>query len=769
MDAVRNSYELPLAVRRAIAAVRRRLRAYVWAEGLAALTVLLGSAFWLGLLLDWWFEPSPTARSAAVGAVIIAGVFVVYRFLLRRAFVPISDGAAAILLERRYPVLGDHVTTAVHVASSPGRAAAYHPELIARTQTAAANVIREIRPAGLFRSGPLTAILVAAALLSVSIGLFAILASDTFGFWLDRLAMSDRPWPRRVHLEVVGFDPDDQGQRVHKLAKEDGFELLVRAALGGYEAPDLVEVRTRAEDGRRARDTLTRVGESAPGRDEFQLYRYVFKRVSESMTLDVVGGDDRVRNLRLEVVERPELFSLEFECEYPEYLGREPRLLAVTGGMRIPEGTRLVLHAASSKPLVASRIRTSSTDQDVALEFHDEPSESLRWEYGPLQQDDVLLINATDVDGVTCREPYRVSLAVVPDEPPQVAVRLAGIGTAITPEARIPAIGKITDDYGLKEAWFEYQVDDHSPSSLDLAINPSAEAAVNPEDAFDTRAINPATDQRLLLLRPGQRLSLWIKATDRYDLSDQPRAGSSQQFMLDVVTVSDLLALLERRELELRQRFEAIVEKMTDTRNLLARVEFESAPDGQAEAADGAMNESPDAERTEEDSSGQEGPDEAAARALARRRLRVAGSLQNINQSADEVLGVAEAFDDIHDQLTNNRIDNPELMSRLRGEIAVPLHQIGEIRMPELAAQVKLVETHVEDPAAGPPALADALKLSDEILIEMRHVLERMLELETFNEVVSQLRDIITDQEEIKRRTQEQQRQRLRQLFEEDK
>ena len=46
---------------------------------------------------------------------------------------------------------------------------------------------------------------------------------------------------------------------------------------------------------------------------------------------------------------------------------------------------------------------------------------------------------------------------------------------------------------------------------------------------------------------------------------------------------ADLLVLLERRELALRQRFEAIYEKLTDTRNLLGRVGSDEASSASAE------------------------------------------------------------------------------------------------------------------------------------------------------------------------------------------
>ena len=131
------------------------------------------------------------------------------------------------------------------------------------------------------------------------------------------------------------------------------------------------------------------------------------------------------------------------------------------------------------------------------------------------------------------------------------------------------------------------------------------------------------------------------------------------------MTAADLLALLERRELALRQRFEAIYEKLTDTRNLLSRVESDdtNAEPAETPPADANAKKAGAAEQAADT------PAAAARRMLSRRRLRVAGSLQNVIQSADEIKGVAEAFDDLGEELTNNRIDNPDLKSRLGNKL----------------------------------------------------------------------------------------------------
>jgi hypothetical protein len=763
-----NTRELPNSVRRTLDAVRRRIRAYVWVEGLAITVVALGLIFWLGLATDWLFEPSPTTRRISLIAAACIAFYVCYRYLLRRIFVPISDTTAAVLLERRFPALKDHVITAVDVASIPAHAAAYHPELVAKTNEAAGAAITTVNPRDLFNHRPLVRSVAAAVALVASLVIFAILARDVFGFWLERIALSDTPWPRRVHLEVVGFPPSATGERIHKLAQDDDFELLVHARTDGYDVPKEVEIRYRLADGRRGRDTLTRVGEASASREDYQLFRYEFKHVVGNMDFDVVGGDDRVRDLHLEVVDRPELATIELDCVYPEYLARQARRLPVTGGMRIPEGTRLTLHANSTKPLTAAHIHTAKDKKEASLKLASKGPQKLDYEYGTLTADDVLLVSATDTDGVTTREPYRISLSAVRDEVPQVAVRLSGISTAITPDAVLPVVGKITDDYALDRVWFEYQIDSSAATERPLTQQPHGQPALDKFDSFDTRAVDPATGKRAIELKPKQRLTLSLKAADRYNLDAQKatsknspaHAGSSQQFTLDIVTPADLLALLERRELALRQRFEAIYEKLTDTRNLLSRV-------GSDEAAPTPTTPAATAPTKKTDAAGSEpaSPAASAEHLLSRTRLRVSGSLQNVVQSTDEVTGVAEAFDDLGEELINNRIDNSDLKSRLGEQIARPLHQIAQQRMPQLVAQLKLVEEHIEDPAATVPELKKSIALADQLLVEMRRVLDRMLELETYNEVVSLLRDIISDQDQINKRTKEQQKDRLRSLF----
>src|SRR5210317_1612022 len=99
---------IPPQIRRALAGLRWRIRAYVVLEGLSVAVIWICLTFWAGLALDYLpvllgADEMPRAARATVLAVIaiVLGI-ILYRWILRRAFVRMADRSMAILLERRY-------------------------------------------------------------------------------------------------------------------------------------------------------------------------------------------------------------------------------------------------------------------------------------------------------------------------------------------------------------------------------------------------------------------------------------------------------------------------------------------------------------------------------------------------------------------------------------------------------------------------------------------------------------------------------------------
>ena len=727
----------------------------------------------------------------AVVALVLAGVLV--QLVLRRAFARLTNSNMAMLLERRFSHLDDSLLTAVVLTGQGGtgvtpvaRQVECNPQMLAHTCRQAAQRIGEIRLRRVFNPLPLQRAIMASVLLGSSVGVFAGLSANgalfpgAFGIWVRRcLFFSDEPWPRSVALIVEGFEDGTA-----KVARGADLEIVAKADTR-KELPARVQVRYRVEGGRRDRKSMTRVGTADPAKDRFQDYSYTFQGILAPVRFDVVGEvrmgrDVSVPDLRIEVVDSPTVDSMTLHCKYPSYMGRQPRDLPVTGQIQIPQGTEVTVRATANKDLVGVQVdctagerslpRTELTRKDLAGD-----GRSFSYRLLSLNEDTTLSFTLSDTDGITGRDPVRLTLAAVADMPPQLAVQLQGIGGAITPLARLPAVGKLTDDYGIAKVWFEYTVDQQEPGTHPLTIPADHPASLPLKDA--------ALEVRDLKLTAGQKLLVGLKAEDFYDLGKGPNVGAGERWLLDVVTPDQLRAMLESRELVLRQRFEAIIQEVTETRDLLLRIDFGTpdAPGADEKAAEKTAEgggtgvtpvarEEKDGKTDEGAEPGEEPGDEpvqsSPERQLAVRTLRVQRALSNSSKNAHETQSVADGFDDIRLQLMNNRIDTEELIRRLEEGIAKPLHGVAQEMFPRLQTYLERLQESLEDEKLGPDRRDLARQQADAILLEMRKVLDRMIALEDFNEAVELLRTIIKLQEQLEEQTKQRHKEKIRELLE---
>jgi len=100
-----------------------------------------------------------------------------------------------------------------------------------------------------------------------------------------------------------------------------------------------------------------------------------------------------------------------------------------------------------------------------------------------------------------------------------MAVQLDGVGSAVTPQARIPAAGRIADDYGIGRVWFEHAVDQQKD-----ARHAIREFSDRPTDF---KLADAALELRELALKAGQKVSVCVKAADLCDLGQGPTSPAA--------------------------------------------------------------------------------------------------------------------------------------------------------------------------------------------------------------------------------------------------
>jgi hypothetical protein len=702
---------LPPPLARLLGAVRRRVRTWIWIESLAVVILAVVAAAWAMLAIDRLVEPPAWARACMLAAVVAVVAWILAVRLVIRLAVPLTDESLALVVERSHPEFGDGLSTAVSYGRRPGGSELpgdVDHELVERTIAAAVARAGDVRFDAIFRRRRLSLLGVAAvaALAGSLVAAAARPALATVGVRRLVLLAAD-PWPRRVRFEVEGFP-----NGVRTVARGTAVDVVVRARAAVL--PEIVELRTRGPAGWRHDRMGMRGGATAEG----QAYGHVLEGVGDDLDVEIRGGDGRLSGLKIVVDDPPAVAELRIAYHLPEYLGGGRREVAASRTVRIPRGSTIDLECVATKPLSAATLAVrpvadpaddSPVEQTLAV--LDQPAadtRSIAARIPRLDADAAVLARLTDTAGLVNRDPVIVMLSAAPDDPPQVALRLAGISTAVTPQAVLAFEGTISDDHALGDAAVHL-----AAGELERRVTLSRVRRGEPEAVFsaDRPERLPLAD---LGLSVGTRLDVQVSARDTCTLDGEPQQASGDTWTLDVVSPESLQALLEAREILLRRRFEAVIDDLIKARDRLAS---ESGAEADAVPRCG----------------------EAVARA------------------AGETSEIAGEFRAIRLELANNGLLTPELEERLTAQIIGPLAAVVD---GELAATARACR----GAAAG--RRAKVLQLVEATVVSMRALLERMLELESVNEVIERLRGVIRLQEQIRAETLEGQRKRGREALE---
>lgn len=715
--------------------------------------VLLGLIFWGGLALDWMFEPQPQVRLVIHALIVVAMAATLVWWGLRRWLVALSDRSLALLVERKYPQVDDAFSVAVDLHKSQLSDDQVHPELASRTLHEAGQIARSLDTEDLLNQIRLNRFALLAGGLALSIIGLALGLPRVWDTYTQRLALSPESWPRTIDLSIDGFEPDGQGGFLRKVARNSDTPLVVRASLSdGLKAPDRVVIRYRWEGGRRGQDDLVRIGDAAPGRDANQRYEYLFERIASDVEFDIRGGDDRLRRLRLEVVERPKVTGLELVCEFPNYLQRSNRTLTAGPRIELPEGTHTFAQGAANKPLAEVRWRTVVQD-DESPQFSSSTTAEFKTNIELDTRDVEFEVELVDHDGIVSAEPFRVTLASRRDQQPQVLATRDGIGTAVTTRARLPIELSIEDDYAVDSAWLDVRRDDVQLTRQAVQIAPGSLGEVISLATVDLQLLSQShPDDPAYAFAEGEQLTIVAGAQDRYDLDDSDRSSMARPLSFEIVTEDELMARLASSEQNLRQTFESLADKLVLLYDSLEKL------GEQASGATTSIASNSDLLVVDDPTLPSPTDDDIETETNNGRLARDVGRLtESARQIGAEVLGVAAGFEDIHAQLENNRIENSELSDRISNRIAAPLRRLGESRMQAVAERIAVIAT-------GDP-VSLAMDETRQAIVEVEALLREMQGLENYNEVIAMLRDIIRQQEQIQLKTKEEQKSELKNLL----
>lgn len=362
---------LPPEVVRRLDGLRGAIRRYVLWEGIAAVVVVIGALFWGSFLVDTGYflasrlEIPRWARAGFLIATLATLAAVAVLWLGFRLFRSLRSRALALVIERRFPSLGDRLITAVEAAEgtiAPGTG--LHRAMLERTLTDAAQQLERVDLSQVFDPRPFRRTVILAVVLFVSILGLAVVDSAAMERWVSGyLELQPSYWPRETVLEIkVLTQPGDRIRSfrdgVYRHPRGGELALLVNVA-EGKKRPDRVRLDYRMPGGGIKRVYLTAAGE--------QPFQQVFPALLDSLEIWVSGGDyASLAPVRVDVVDPPKLDNLLVDVLYPQYTGLNRRgdngqpartEMAIEGAAwSLPLGSDALLRGRTNKPLRSVRM-----------------------------------------------------------------------------------------------------------------------------------------------------------------------------------------------------------------------------------------------------------------------------------------------------------------------------------------------------------------------------------------------------------------------------
>ena len=770
---------LPPIISRKLRSLRRALWTYVVVDGIATTVTALLLLFWLDLGLDRFFEFSRLSRSVLLIGFFGLLVYIVWLRILRRLRNGPDDRQLALVFEHFEPGLDESLITAVEL-DEPVGGETFDPDLYRQSVRQAGAGLKSIDIRKFFRYGRLWSRIAVAVILLAMIGGFCVRYAETAELWFSRnILLSDRDWPRRSRLVVEGFHDG----RV-RIGRGDSFTLTVRADTGMPLIPETIRLRLGNRESGYRTVLVDQFRIDTLNGTEWRTFSHTFAEMLETLPLSIRGADTTLDDLEIEVVPPPMLTGIRLHQKFPAYMDRPDRTVSPGSRVTIPDGVSVTIEAETNKPLKKATVTPDKEDPRSI----DAEAVPLRYSMENLRNDVRLDFQLEDTDLLRNRQPIRFDFTILKDRPPTVTARLDGIGSAITPNAVLPVLGELADDYGLATVRFRYSVEQDKIE--ETPVEETENAIKTDEGSVDIGGIGAM--QTLFSLNehfsvsdstvnPGDKLSLWIEATDRFDLDGEPgQTGLGQRWTLEIVPPERLRSLLEVREISLRQRFEVLIGEVELTKNLVEEIVLDAPEELVREAEALALPESDEtAEETQRRREELEMKRKTLLETISKEqsdagRYNISRVLRDTQKETYEIRTIIESFRLIRAEMVNNRIFTDDDQNRLDRGIVTPMQALVDTDFPDIDQGVELLNQSLTSVMEGAPPRRsvavdrrqEAVDGFDELIKKMTAIRDNMVSMESFNEAIDILRAIIRQQQQIRQETIEEKNQRLKNLLE---
>lgn len=756
-----------------IQSVRNAIKWYIVTNGLlhglGILLIGLSCLFLIDYLpVRFGIDETPWGFRAVVLAGLIAGACIaIFRAARSVLGEKISDDSIRLLIERKRPELNDRLLTmGLQDGPSATQLKQRQTEMLVDLSGSVEEQIEKIRVTEFFTFRPFAFSSLRAIIPLFLFAILFLLAPDDGRIGLQRnLLLANQNYPRvseiiAIRCQVIHQDrtvqntypasvQDVKAESTLLIGKGNSLEIFVEVKYSKERHSgrrDQCLLFYKLDNGERGQNIMSRVRKTSDGNVVYVAKDNDLISMQSSGEFWIQAYDSRSAKMLFQVRQPPAIEKIEQEIEYPKYLvnnsifkngktpfvneSRYPMGSVVHFGL-VFDGGPIVDANISGQSMSADSERQISIDKNVVNFSHQ------------ITADDRLQVIVRDRDGISSTHPVQLALQSIDDLPPRVSVLPVGIGTEITGNAVIPLWIKAEDEFGVDGGTIKLTLLNQT-KQCDLPFTWADEESKTIET--DLAALSRAAKLELPIQAEENATKLKVECFVSDHHPDHP-PSVGQSYVFTIVDEKKLVQGIERQEASLRQRLEAVAIEFSSSNGLFLAINRE------VEQLELNSNESCEQFRN------------SVPVFLQRIRLQC-------QKSSREISSIANALNELVQQLKNNRLKVKIKQLELSSKIESPLRTFAEIRLVEFLN--RLLEFTEVSRAIGNGNLspdkesiaAMAKAIQDQqarLSMELGSIIEQMVKYEDQSELLDSVRDLIELHQKVMTATK---KERERKLFE---
>jgi hypothetical protein len=287
-------------------------------------------------------------------------------------------------------------------------------------------------------------------------------------------------------------------------------------------------------------------------KNEGNLFAHEFISIQKATSFRFLANGFRSKEYVIDVVSKPVIVNFEVTCDYPAYTGKADEVLKNLGDLVIPAGTKL-----------SWRFNTQNTEaiklllEDSTYLIKRVGEEAFVFSKTFLQSTSYTLkvsnSNVKDADSVS------YSLNVTPDLYPVIVVNEKRDSVS---DKYFYYIGELSDDYGLRNLTFNYQL---TRADSSTSINKSLEVPI-------TKGLSTRFTYFWSLadfgIRPGDKLNYYFEVWDN-DGVHGSKSSRSNVMVFEMPSLNELNKQIAQDNKELKEDFQQKMKEAKDLKNQL--------------------------------------------------------------------------------------------------------------------------------------------------------------------------------------------------------